>query len=114
MREKCVVTFPTGRMVWDDEAMQDVPEVVEIYKGRCEVKWSEQIVQTRDGLTVEGFVVKVPADALLRIGADVEITESAFDAALIDRHFTVTKLANGSHITARRYQVKEPTGPDGS
>jgi len=113
MREKCRATFATGRTVWDDGAMQDVPEVVEIYAGECEVKWSEQVVQTRDGLTVEGFVVKVPHDALLPVGAAVEITDSAFDASLIDHTFTVTKLAHGSHITSRRYQVKEVTGPGG-
>lgn len=114
MRDACVATFETGRTVWDDDAMQDVPEVVEIYEGECELKWSEQVVQTRDGLTVEGYVIKVPVEALLRVGATVRLTESTFDGAAIDRVFTVRKLANGSHITSRRYQVQEVTGPDGS
>jgi hypothetical protein len=114
MRESCTATFDTGRMVWDDVAMQDVPEVAELYSGECELKWSEQVVHTRDGLTVEGFVVKIPVESALRVGAAVKITASDFDAELIGHTFIVEALAGGSHIAARRYRVREVTGPDGT
>lgn len=113
MRDTCTATIKTGRTVWDPDTLTDVPELATIYTGECEVKSSEQVVKTRDGLTVEGLVVKIPVEDVLQIGAEVLITDAYSDPALVGARFTVVKLAEGSHITGRRYQVREVTGPDG-
>jgi hypothetical protein len=114
MPDECAVSVATGATEWDPELLADVPAIEELYADRCELKWSDQVTKTAAGITVEGYVVKVPVDApAFPIGALIRMTASTNDAEAVGREFHVRKLAAGSHITARRYQVVEVTAPDG-
>lgn len=111
MPDECEAIVPTDGTVWDPVALADVPEVTVRYAGRCELKWSDQVTVS-SGVTVEGYVLKVPASAPgLPVGTNVTLTKSRSDHLLPGAIVTVRKLLKGSHIMARRYQVVEATGP---
>ncbi|MDY0828585.1 DUF6093 family protein [Microbacterium sp. BG28] len=114
MRDRCIATAATGGTVWDPVKLEDVPATATVYAGKCELYWSTQSIITKQGVTVEGYVLKVPVLApALPIGALVRISGAYSDPLLVGREFVVSKLAAGSHILSRRYQVKEPTAPGG-
>lgn len=107
MREVAAALRSTGAVAWDEDQMRDVEQFDLVYTGKAELKWSETVVQTAGGFTVEGYVVKVPVTVELRVDDVVTF------ARLANREFHVTKTIAGSHLTSHRYQVKEVTGPNG-
>ena len=116
MLDRAVVRRQSGT-TWDDTLGRDVPAFgTVIYDdpdtpgagGICAVRDGSTIRVGRTGIAIEGLVFSVPVSAVaFKIGDQVEMVASELDPTLVGVKFTITELAKGSRLTARRMQIAE-------
>lgn len=111
MTDECRVTKAEG-MTIDPDTGQSVPQVTEVYAGRCKVQTSGGVGgdTTDTGTVVNEWLTRVDFPWATRgIGPDmvVEITESG-DPNLVGHRFRlVSPQSQKTHATAQRWNVKE-------
>lgn len=111
MTDECRVTKAGGVTV-DPDTGQSVPQVTEVYAGKCKVQTSGGVGgdTTDTGTVVNEWLVRVDFPWATRgLGPDmvVEITESV-DTNLVGHKFRlVSPQSQKTHATAQRWNVKE-------
>lgn len=111
MTDECRVT-KAGGVTIDPDTGQSVPQVTEVYAGKCKVQTSGGVGgdTTDTGTVVNEWLVRVDFPwATQRLGPDmvVEITKSV-DPNLVGHRFRlVSPQSQKTHATAQRWNVKE-------
>lgn len=115
MLDRCIIDRRTGE-TWDDDLGKKVPTYTVLYDdaktagrgGKCAVRDGKSVRLSDTGLSIEGLVLAVPVSAVVyRVGDRVRMTASETDPALATSTFTISNLAKGSRLTARRMQITE-------
>lgn len=111
MTDECRVT-KVGGVTVDPDTGQSVPQVTEVYAGRCKVQTSGGVGgdTTDTGTVVNEWLVRVDfpwATRGLTPDMAVEITKSG-DPNLVGHKFRlVSPQSQKTHATAQRWNVKE-------
>ena len=111
MTDECRVT-KAGGVTIDPDTGQSVPQVTEVYAGKCKVQTSGGVGgdTTDTGTVVNEWLVRVDFPwATQGLGPDmvVEITKSG-DQNLVGHKFRlVSPQSQKTHATAQRWNVKE-------
>ena len=111
MTDECRVTKAEG-MTIDPDTGQSVPQVTEVYAGKCKVQTSGGVGgdTTDTGTVVNEWLVRVDfpwATQGLAPDMVVEITKSV-DPNLVGHRFRlVSPQSQKTHATAQRWNVKE-------
>lgn len=111
MTDECVVRKATGQTI-DPDTGQSVPQVTEVYAGKCKVQTSGGVGgdTTDTGTVVNEWLTRVDFPWVTRgLTPDmvVEITKSD-DLNLVGHKFRlVSPQSQKTHATAQRWNVKE-------
>jgi len=114
MADTCTVR----RVISDttDDFSGDITETQQvIYTGKCRVKQTVALPETHeageDYVTLSRMQLQVPTSAVgVQVGDEATITASVNDPDLVGKVLRIRGVAQGSEITARRFEVTEVTG----
>lgn len=113
MADSCTVAR-AGAPTWNEGDGTYAPGVpATVYAGRCRVRVpavaERGAASGEQSWTVTSVVVSLPmsGSGSVRIGDTVTVTACEWDAALVDRTFTVRAAPAMTHATARRLRCEE-------
>ena len=114
MADTCTIRRVAGETT-DDFSGVITPSYTVIYTGKCRVKQTVALPETHDAgedyVTLSRMQLQVPVAAVgAQVGDEATITTSVNDPDLAGKVLLIRGVAQGSEITARRFEVTEVTG----
>jgi hypothetical protein len=112
MVDTCTITRVTGTST-DPDTGVITPTLTTIYTGKCRIKGlpvasAGRVDVGEASLVLAGYALQLPIAATgVLVDDQVQVIASVLDPGLPGRRFFVVSPAVGTHLTARRLQIRE-------